>query len=109
MATFQLSEQSIMALVHYFPKIRKDILTEISNVIDTELWEQRRLPGMPKEHLGLTGLCATISGKILNILRDHYSVKIKQGYFRLDKHPRFSGKICTLPCRARRPLPLGGG
>jgi len=64
--------------------------------MDRELYREERLPGMKREHLGTAGLCGIISGNIMEIIKNHYPVQYKQGFYKLDKHPRFKDqKICS--------------
>lgn len=94
---FKLSDQSIAKLVETFPQIRHDVIDLISDCMDRELSYSNRHPGMSKEHLKSTGLCAILSGQILRILEKYYPVQLKQGYYKLDHHPRFPNqKIYSL-------------
>lgn len=93
---FKLSEQSISKLIKAFPKIKQDIVERIQDCIDREMWYLNRHPGKRHEHLGLTGLCGQISGQVLDILKDHYPVEIKSGWYKLDKHPKFKDKVASL-------------
>lgn len=93
---FKLSEQSIAKLIQAFPKIKQDVIERIQNCIDREMYYLNRHPGEKHEHLGLTGLCGQISGQVLEILKDHYPVEIKSGWYKLDKHPRFKDKAASL-------------
>ena len=95
---FILSKNSIIKIIEYFPKIRKDILELISNSLDKNLYDRNRYPGKENEQLGMHGLCAIISHEILPLLKNTYpDIKIITGFYKLDKHPRFKNqKIYSL-------------
>lgn len=86
--SYILNEKSVNKLVTNFPKIRYDALKIIEEQIDQQLSLQSRLPGMKKEHLGTLGFCAEFSRLALKLIDKFYDVKLVQGFFRLDKHPR---------------------
>lgn len=95
---FCLSNQSIIKIAQNFPKVRKEVIKLISDMMDKRLYEERRLPGQSKEYLATTGLCGMISNQVMKLLIDFYpDIKLRSGFYRLDYHPRFKDqKIYSL-------------
>jgi hypothetical protein len=89
-----LNKDEILKIIKFFPKVRPEVVELIHNMIQDQLYDGKRLPGMKKEFLEMTGLCSVISNKIFDLLKDAYpGMKVVSGFFKIDRHPRKSGLI----------------